>query len=288
MPVLQIEIEDLETWPKNFKDLVQNNKKMIISYQRKMKDIHKLCREDETFTLRFSPPTNEYEDDYKNLVKKLDGILKVHNIIGYHCTRLTREEIEDIKTSGMKTLSEELIKKRLSDALDNKYITKDQYNYLNSSKYIEGNYKNANGNRTDMIFFCPNKSTLHKDPHGIYRFFKSWGGEALYWGHENDKNICETLQSIGTPCIIKCSVPFTESKLFCIRNSYSERFLSFFISNDIQYPEPSAECDMMIKRSLKTNEVINVIEFSNPLFKELTKYDSWCEECPIFIDSNFI
>ncbi|MCD4782881.1 MAG: hypothetical protein K8T10_03510 [Candidatus Eremiobacteraeota bacterium] len=110
----------------------------------------------------------------------------------------------------------------------------------------------------------------------MYRLFKYWGGEAVYGGHENDPIISNTLKLIGSPCIIKCSVPISEVD----KNppDFCKRFLSYFISNDIEYPEPPASFDMYTERDLKSIEVLEIIEKSNPVFRDLTDHMNWPED----------
>lgn len=60
--------------------------------------------------------------------------------------------------------------------------------------------------RANRLWFCFFEPAL-AGQHGIERFFKYWGGEALYNSHENDAVSGEVLRSIGIPCVIKAIVP---------------------------------------------------------------------------------
>lgn len=61
-------------------------------------------------------------------------------------------------------------------------------------------------NRANMLWFCFFEPAL-AGQHGIERFFKSWGGEALYNSHENDPVSGKALRSIGIPCVVKAIIP---------------------------------------------------------------------------------
>jgi hypothetical protein len=266
---LGVEIEKIDTWPSDLLKLATQNKNIIISYQLESKRIDYRCRQD--VVVRSRPPVNEYKIGYDNLVRTAHEILNKHNIIGYHCTRLTLSEINTIHLEGMKVLSSELIRSRLTFAHTQGYLSQAEFEYLT-------NLCNLHGTRTDKLWFCPNRSTL-KDCSAVYRLFRSWGGEAMYCGHENDDRISATLRSIGIPCIVKCSLPILDVDRY--PPDYAARFLSFFISGEVEYPEPPVGFDMCIERDLKASEVLDIIDMHNSAFEALTDYRNWNKQCKI-------
>ncbi|MCD4782864.1 MAG: hypothetical protein K8T10_03425 [Candidatus Eremiobacteraeota bacterium] len=268
-----VELEKKNTWPTAFLKRAKQSKDLIINYHKEEKRIDHLCEND--IGLRCRPPLNEYEHEYKILIHELDKILNGCNIIGYHCTRLISSEIISIKRDGMKTLSPELIQKRFISAYKQEQLSKKDFESLTNSPIVKKHLCNKYCTRTGMIWFCANRSTLKKC-NLVYRLFKYWGGEAVYNGHENDPIISNTLKSIGVPCIIKCSVPISEVDKY--PPDFCKRFLSYFISNDIEYPEPPASFDMYTERDLKSIEVLEIIEKSNPVFRDLTDYMNWSED----------
>jgi len=270
-----VEIEDITSWPRDFFEIAIEKKNLLVSYHREAKHIDALCRED--VVLRCKPPKNIHEDEYENLVRRLEDILNLHNIVSYHCTRLTEYEISEIRRGGMKVLSPELVQKRLINARDQNHLSREEYDYFVSSSQVQSNLSHERS-RTGMSWLCPNRSTL-KECSGVYRLFRSWGGEALYWGHEKDDQISVTLRRIGIPCIVKCSLPFRDAEPY--HPSYAKRFLSYLISGEVEYPDPPAEFDMRIRRDLIASEVLEIIDIFNPKFGEFTDYKSWDEQCQI-------
>lgn len=109
---MDIELENTQTWPKELSTLVLENKTLVISYHHERESIFLETKDDPV--LRTDPPDNSYEDKYKDIVAQLTSILMQHNIIGYHCTRLTSDETKEITESGMQILSCDLITRRLS------------------------------------------------------------------------------------------------------------------------------------------------------------------------------
>ena len=272
MNKLSIEIEEIKTWPKEFLKIAAQNKPSITAYHKFKKDIE--FRSIEDVALRYNTPPNPYRTKYKEIVCCLEELLKPHNIVGYHCTKLTNYEIEDIKRNGINILSRELVQRRLVSAYEQGYLLKHEFDYLTNSPEINIILHNKNGVRTGMIYFSANRSTLKNDINGLYRFFHFWGGESIYWRHQEDEKIIDTLKRIGTPCIVKCSIPVGDVNYY---GSFAERFLSNLITGEVEHPEPPAVFEMDIKRNLEASEIIEVIELQNLKFNELTDYDNWDE-----------
>lgn len=265
-----VEIEDRKTWPKELNALALAHEPLILSYYREEKRVDRLSRED--LLVRFNPPLNPHKAEYKWLVAEFDEVLSHHRFVGYHCTRLTSGEIENIKEHGMRTLSESLIQDRLDHAFSEKHLSQQQYSYLRTSASLQSNLTNKNGARTSRIWFSPNRSTL-KVESDVFRLFRSWGGEALYRGHEEDPLVVATLRCTGMPCIVKCKIPFGDAKDY--RGSYGERFLSQFISKKVKCPDPSPAFDMFVERDLDHTEVLAIFDINNPRFEKLTGYSHW-------------
>lgn len=270
--VFDVEIEVEETWPPDFLQEVVRNRDLIRSYQRERQRIDRLCRDD--IFVRVSPPENRYEDRHIDLLDRLDESLTKHRIIGYHCTRLTPGEITTIKSKGLRLLSPDLVRQRLDQCIADRHMTAVHRASLDGSKTLRESLGNRPGRRTGMIWFCPNRSTL-QEASGVHRLFRSWGGEAVYVGHEDDENIGKVLAGIGTPCIVKCAIPFPCDEPY--HPKFAARFLSQFIGNDMEYAEPPAVFDLRTRRDVQASEVLEIIEFSDPWFETLTRCSTWPE-----------
>lgn len=271
-----IDIEDVKTWPDIFFETMSENKDLFIAYQTEDLRIDKLLREDATLRMGRNRPVNTYVDKYDDIVFELAEILKEHNIVGYHCTRLAEHEIVGINREGMKILTTELVHSRLQSALDIGLLNEDQHLYIQNSEILKKSLNNEYGWRTNYIWFCPNLSTL-KEGAAVSRLFGSWGGESVYNGHEEDENIGPHLRSIGIPCIVKCSMPIVDVEDDL--EGLAKCFIAQFISKDIDFiPDPSACFDMSIQRDLSATEVIEIITFNDPRFEEMTDHTNWYED----------
>ena len=267
---LPVEIEDIQSWPEEFRDEAFKHKTLLISYHQEYRRISRLG--EEVLIARVYPPLNEFEEEYRALADRLETILSERRIVGYHCTRLTASEIKAIKNRGLNILSKELVQQRLDNALIDGLLTEEEALYLRNSDNLKETLDDKYGGRTGMIWFCPNRSSLQYES-GVYRLFRSWGGEAIYWGHERDDNIAHAIRRLGKPCIVKCALPFCVAGHFSER--LSDRFLSYVVSDAIEYPEPSVRFDMCSKQNLAATDILEIIEITDPEFEQLTGYKSW-------------
>jgi hypothetical protein len=268
--VFDVEIEVAETWPPDFLQEALRNRDLVLAYQREQLRIDRLCQ-DHIF-VRMDPPENEYRSAYDELVERLDDILTRHRIVGYHCTRLTPGEISGIKSDGLHLLSPDLVRRRLDRCVADGHMVQVHRKYLDDCQIMHESLGNEHGHRTGMIWFCPNRSTL-QDYSGVCRLFRSWGGEAVYVGQEQDANIAPVLARIGTPCIVKCAIPFPCDWPY--HPKFAARFLSQLIAADIEYPEPPADFDLRTTQDVRPSDVLEIIEYSDPRFEELTSASTW-------------
>ena len=81
---MNVEIEDLDSWPSEFKQEAIRNKPLIVSFNRERLNIEKRCMED--VFLRINPPENKFKQSYSKLMARLEVLLTPHQIVAYHCT----------------------------------------------------------------------------------------------------------------------------------------------------------------------------------------------------------
>ena len=265
-----VEIEDEATWPTEFRERARAGRRLVVSYQRERRRIDELGQQDSS--ARTHPPRNAFRPEYDRLVETLEGILSSHRVVGYHCTRLTPGEAADIRVSGLRVLSLELVRVKLRHCFADGHLTQANFAYLQNSPHIADSLRDEYGRRTHQIAYCPNQSTLRSAGH-VYRFLQSWGGEVAYGGHEDDSRIGPVLRRIGVPYIIKCAVPCADVKESC--RPLAERFLAQFVSGEVKDPEPSAAFDLVATRDLAPGNVLDLIAGDDPQFSTLTNYKNW-------------
>ena len=269
-----INFDDVGSWPSDFLNVVAENRNLFIRHHKEEKLIDRLAESDVAF--RIERPENRHKNEYKKILSRLSAILQGHKVMGYHCTRLTDSEIQCIKESGLKVLTDNLIAVRLNDALTEGVLPREAYEHISNSDTLKKSVSDqGQGRRKGMIWFVASKETL-KQSGSVYRFFKFWGGEALYNNHEADKKISPYLKSIGVPCIIKASIPFSEGQHPI--EYYVENFICRDIFDEIRCSQYSDELNIYVKRNLCFTEILEVITVTDPRFEQLTNYMKWPSE----------
>jgi len=265
-----IELEDDTTWPSPFREKAFAAKELVIAYQRERDRIDQLAVTDAL--IRINRPPNAYESDYLFLVDQLEAMMATYRIVAYHCTRLTPKEVEDIKSNGLHVLTADLVRNKIKNCAADGHITQTDAEYLLSSEYIARTLGNKCGKRTGHICYCPNRSTL-RSASDVCRLFRSWGGEAIYWGDEVDARMSSILRRVGVPYIVKCAIPLSD-----VKHQYppiSARFLSRLVAADIEHPEPGEAFDLFAERDLEPSNVLDLIGYADPRFLTLTEFNRW-------------
>ena len=109
----------------------------------------------------------------------LRDILQAYEILGWHCTRLTDAEVDEILRDGMELPNAEMLTRRIDALLKTNVIEPDVARRLKSENHA------GEERRAGMVWFCFSPPG-NVDEDGIGRFFRHWGGEALYVCHEDD------------------------------------------------------------------------------------------------------
>ena len=267
---IDTEIENQESWPPRLLKELTLYRETILCYQKERLRIDELCQNN--IAMRINTPKNQYGDDYAQLAARCDTLLASYRFVAYHCTRLTSKEIANIQKNGLRVLSPTLVQRRLQECLDSGHLSQDEYQHLKNNGNIKSNLANKNGYRTGMIWLCPNRSTL-KDSGSVYRLFRSWGGEAVYNGQENDAKISTTLAKIGSPCIVKCTIPFAATNPS--REEIAKRLMSQFVADQFDFPDPSPGFDLFTRQGVPACRVTKVIDFDDAMFENLTECRNW-------------
>ena len=107
---------------------------------------------------------------------------------------------------------------------------------------------------------------------GIGRFFRHWGGEALYNSHERDPVSSQAISCIGTPCLVEANVLIAALARHCgLEFNILRRFL---VGRGLP-GQGSADYEGRIVRPLPAENVRRVIRFPSPDFLELTRCLEW-------------
>ena len=203
--------------------------------------------------------------DYDKAIHGLRRVLQPYEILGWHCTRLTDDEADEIRRNGMQLPNAEMLARRIDAVVRTGEITSDIARRLKSENEAGAEY------RAGMIAFCfypPGNA----GEDGIGRFFRHWGGEALYVCHENDPVTSPAISCIGTPCIVEAHIPIASLRQYgSLDLSIYRRYL-FSRGDCIPRPSDYEDC---IEHPLPAENVRRVIRFPGPDFYSLTECFEW-------------
>jgi hypothetical protein len=128
----------------------------------------------------------------------------------------------------------------------------------------------AEPSRKDRLWFTFFPPKLASE-HGIGRFFRSWGGEALYNSHESNAVTGQVLQGIGTPCIIEALLPIDGFQDYSLPIRFTKEYMRYAkITND-----RLDEYEGDLKVPLNPENIAAIHLFPGARFSELSGCDNW-------------
>ena len=250
-----IVLDYIPSWPKELPSLIEHSKEKLKSFlnEERRRDI----RREDNYRYRVHLAENEFRGGWNSILAKTEIILSNKKIIGFHCTRLMDSEIDEVIDIGLVPLNSDFSNQRIIKLYNNGVIRRELMEKLINKE----EFKDENREGNICFFHC--LSTLQNEG-GLNRFFKSWGGEAIYLGFEQNT----ILQKIGIPCIVVGSLDISDLSVY---PSLSKRIVCFYL-NDSYYP---TDFDSFIRKNVK---VIEIIKRGDSRFSSLTHIDNWDEK----------
>lgn len=194
-------LNDKSTWHQDLLDLIESNKSLIRNYNYvntynfNLREAAKKCTPINYENLH---RTNPYSYDLDYIKECVKYELQKLTIIGYHATRLTNEEIIEIKKNGLITSSKLNCYKRADNLLLNGYITKNECNFIKSHCILNLPYE---ANRLGQIWFSLGNCDISTKNTSLNNLYKDYGGETIRNGIENTP-LLEKLHEISKPCSV--------------------------------------------------------------------------------------
>lgn len=194
-------INDKRTWHPDLLDLIESNKSLIRNYHYvntynfNLREAAKRCTPVNDKNMN---RINPYYDEVEYIKECVKYELQKLTIIGYHATRLTNEEIIEIKKNGLITSSKENCYKRADNLLLNGYITKNECNFIKSHCILNLPYE---ANRLGQIWFISGNCDISTKDTGLNNLYKDYGGETIRNGIENTP-LLKKLNGISKPCSV--------------------------------------------------------------------------------------
>lgn len=169
-----------ETWPLEVVDFLDENRFVLDDWLTEQ---------------RFASP---YQ--YDEIIRQLYAVLRPHDILAWHNTRLTAREAAGIVAEGMFLPSVETLLMRIDAAQEEGAF---------SPAIAEGfkrRHQADSPTRAGRIWFLFTRP--HNDD-GIEDFLRFWGGESLYAAIDRDPELGPVLRSVGIPSVVEAVIPMS-------------------------------------------------------------------------------
>lgn len=258
-----IEADLQTTWPAQLREALSAHAKDVAAYHSERARIDRAAETD--VLLRVQRPRNPHQGAWDSLLKTSEGAVAGRRLLGFHATRLTNQEVADIKANGMKILSENLLDRRLSSIEASGGVAASVIDALRSRN------KAGHSNRSGRTHFCFSRALLRSES-GMRRLFQSWGGEALYACHEDDPQVGPALNSIGNPCIVVAAIP-VEDIVGPI--DVGERLVNVWCSSQAINTDHAPDFQGTTRKDTAASNIVGVMEFSAQDFQALTGHQGW-------------
>lgn len=202
---------------------------------------------------------------YDQAIYGLVDVLQPYAVTGWHCSRLTDTEIRHILGEGMQLPNATMLNSRIDALVASGDLEPD------IALRLKEKNQSADTNRANMVWFCFFHPRLAGES-GIERFFRHWGGEALYNSHERDPITSLAIRDIGMPCVVEADIPIASlGKHGGLSFKIVRRFLK---SRGFRTREPVDHEDR-IRQPLPAGNIRRIVCFPAPDFCSLTGCAEW-------------
>lgn len=200
------------------------------------------------------------------MIADLDALLSTQRVLGFHCTRLLRYEVDTIRVEGLHPLTECFAAERIDRALSAGMLPG------TTARVIRERNQSADAGRADKVWFVNMRSELTCES-SVGRLFRCWGGEAIYWGYEPefDPLVGAVLKNMGEPCIVLAALPVSAMSLFGTLGTHFAR--AFLKSRRVG--KVSANFEAHVKQAVPGEWIIDVVSRRDRRFEDLTRFSKW-------------
>ncbi|HEV7239452.1 MAG TPA: hypothetical protein VGQ36_09445 [Thermoanaerobaculia bacterium] len=256
-----VALDDRDTWPRDVCELLEREFELLRSYE-----IERLIdnRGKTDIVARVRPPTNPHRAEQQRVLRDLNRLAGNVRLIGYHCTRLADDEIENIWNVGLRPLSLDLIHERVE-----RRLAAACFSEAVAQRLLRTNEADEEGRRHRIAFIFTRNPLRDED--GVGRLLAYWGGEALYRCHEDDDEIAPILQAIGTPCIVEVALPVRSVHLAPI----GELIMRLYLHHRGVPIDHDPDVEGSVTTPVGAGAIRRLLQRSDPDFGRLTHCQEW-------------
>ena len=262
-----IYLDDEITWPSSLRELLDDRLGALSAFERERQRVDKLAETD--WSYRYNPPSNPHEGARERTVAEIDDCLREEAVAGYHCTRLCADEIEIIRSTGLRPLSPDLARERVR-----RRVEAGDFSLAVGARILaetRADDSNLPERRSGMTWFVFTANPLREEA-GVGRFFAYWGGEALYVCHEEDPEVGPALRAAGTACIVEAAVAVRAIETYC---SVGERVLRCFLHRRDIETGHDPDVEGFVREPVPGSSICRIIQRKDADFERLTRCSTW-------------
>ena len=139
------------------------------------------------------------DGDRATIMAALDAV----SVRAFHASRLLPFELDEIRREGLESASQELFVGKVAGAVAHGLLSPAEgTDLLRSAAALDG----SDGARVAQVCVSAGTAVYRDALHAVSPLLQSWGGEVLYFAHEQD-SLGKRLHRLGTPTIIEVSLP---------------------------------------------------------------------------------
>ena len=196
------------------------------------------------------------------VVDDVHRLLLGRKVVGWHCTRLTADEATDILENGLRALSYQHTRKRLSERVAAGELSNSEATFLlrRVERRAEDEWRGG------RIWAVLSRDALD-DERGLENSFRYWGGEVLL---ALDDWTSEALARIGSSCIVEFQTLADGVRCSHLGQCFVERFL-----RDELGRSDGDSGDLCLTGSVSASDIRRVIRRTDPDFERLTECSRW-------------
>ncbi len=259
---VRLDLENIESWAPEL--LTVLNRYYSVLYRRE-EEFARPPRDP------FTCSDSEYERaaadlrEHDRAISALSDALQPFAIRGWRCTRLTAPEAQAIVDEGLALPEEAMLARRIDRLVADGLLA------VHLAGRLKARNQAGESNRVGRTWFCFFPPRIAGEG-GIGRFFRHWGGEALYNSHEADPVTSPALRAIGIPALVEADVPIALLRTHTwLPEKIARRFV---ISRGCKTREPVHHEDCAV-HPLSAGFVRRVIYFPESDFLALTGCADW-------------
>lgn len=257
-----IDFEAKGTWPRRVHEVLSSGFDQLCRYELQKSEIDARCARD--VWSRCNPPPNEFEAKRAEVIAEVDALLSTQRVLGFHCTRLLTYEVDAVRLEGLRPLTERFATERIDRALSTGGLLADV------ARVIRERNKSADPGRVGRVSFVNMRSELACES-SVGRFFRCWGGEAIYVGYEPefDPLVGAVLKNMGEPCIVLAALP-----AISLDATLGAHFARAFL-NSRRVRKVTVSFETQVEQAVPGEWILDVVSCRDRRFEDLTGSSKW-------------